>query len=72
MATIGAYEIHTAARGPHWIGWLSQPGRQQPDRSIILVAATQEDALIRTRAWAGSLYNPGIVASSKTSVLPST
>jgi hypothetical protein len=82
MATIGAYEIHTAARGPHWIGWVSQPGSPQPDHSIILVAATQEDALSRTRAWAGSIYNPGapqhagpdsgIVPSSETSVLPST
>jgi hypothetical protein len=57
MATDGPYEIHTAARGPHWIGWLSRPGSQQPDRSIILVAATQEGALASARAWARSAYN---------------
>jgi hypothetical protein len=57
MATAGNYEIHTASRGPHWIGWVSRPGSQQPDNSIILVAATQEEAATRARAWAGSTYN---------------
>jgi hypothetical protein len=57
MATAGTFEIHTAARGPHWIGWVSRPGSEQPDRSIILVAATQEEAATRARAWAGSIYN---------------
>jgi hypothetical protein len=57
MATNGSYEIHAAARGPHWIAWVSLPGSQQPARSIILVAATQEEALTRARAWASSAYN---------------
>jgi len=57
MATAGPFEIHTASRGPHWIGWVSRPGSEQPDRSIILVAATQEEAATRARAWAGSIYN---------------
>ena len=57
MATAGDYEIHTAARGPHWIGWVSRPGSQQPDRSIIVIAASQEEAVTRARAWAGSIYN---------------
>jgi hypothetical protein len=57
MVTNGSYEIHAAARGPHWIAWVSLPGSQRPDRSIILVAATQQEALTRARAWAGSIYN---------------
>ena len=57
MATVGPYEIHTESRGPHWIGWVSRPGSQQPDRSIVLVAASQEEAANRARAWAGSIYN---------------
>jgi hypothetical protein len=57
MATVGTYEIHTESRGPHWIGWVSRPGSQQPDRSIVLVAASQEEAATRARAWAGSIYN---------------
>jgi hypothetical protein len=57
MATAGTFEIHTASRGPHWIGWVSRPGSEHPDRSIILVAATQEEAAARAGAWAGSIYN---------------
>jgi hypothetical protein len=57
MATVGDHEIHTAARGPHWIGWVSRPDSQQPDHSIVLVAATQEEAAARAGAWASSIYN---------------
>jgi hypothetical protein len=57
MASSGSYEIHAAARGPHWIAWVSLPGNQQPAHSVILVAATQEEALTRARAWASSTYN---------------
>jgi hypothetical protein len=57
MATTESYEIHTAARGPHWIGWVSRPGSQQPERAIVLVAATQEEALTRAGAWLSSIYN---------------
>jgi hypothetical protein len=56
MAAAGSYEIHTAARGPHWIAWVSRPGSQQPDRSIVLVAATQEEAVTRARAWAEATW----------------
>jgi len=62
MATAGDYEIHTAARGPHWIGWVSRPGSQQPDRSIIVIAASQEEAVTRARNLAvhvpGDFPNP--------------
>jgi hypothetical protein len=64
MATAGTYEIHPASRGPHWIGWVSRPGSQQPDHSIILVAATQEEAAARARAWAGSTYNLQLAAGN--------
>ena len=52
MAPSGSYEIHTAARGPHWIAWVSRPGSQEPDRSIVLIAKTEEDARARALAWA--------------------
>lgn len=48
----GSYEIHTEARGPHWIGWVTRAGSAKPDRSIVLVAANQEDAQARARLWA--------------------
>ena len=48
----GSYEVRTEARGPHWIGWVLRPGSDQPDRSVILVGKTREEAEARTRAWA--------------------
>ena len=57
MTTPGPYEIHSAARGPHWIAWVSRPGSQLPDRSIVLIGKTQEDAIARAQAWTTSIYN---------------
>ena len=47
-----SYEIHSEARGPHWIAWVSRDGSGKPDRSIVLVGATREEAEARARAWA--------------------
>jgi hypothetical protein len=47
-----SYEIHSEARGPHWIAWISRDGSGKPDRSIVLVGATREEAEARARAWA--------------------
>jgi hypothetical protein len=48
----GAYQVHSEARGPHWIAWISRDGSGKPDRSIVLVAATREEAESRARTWA--------------------
>jgi hypothetical protein len=48
----GSYQIHSEARGPHWIAWISRDGSGKPDRSIVLVAATREEAESHARAWA--------------------
>ena len=48
----GSYQIHTEAHGPHWIGWVSRDGSGKPERSVILVAGTQEEAEARARRWA--------------------
>jgi hypothetical protein len=52
MTTSGGYQIHTEARGPHWIAWVTRGGEAKPDRSIVLVAATQAEAEKRARRWA--------------------
>ena len=52
MTPAGSYEIHTAARGPHWIAWVSRPGGREPERSIVLIGKTEEDARARATAWA--------------------
>jgi len=48
----GSYEIHTEARGPHWIAWITRGDSTKPDRSVVLVAANREEALARARRWA--------------------
>ena len=60
MTLPGSYEIHSAPRGPHWLAWVSRPGSQEPDRSIVLVGKTQDEAIDRARAWITSSYNLGI------------
>jgi hypothetical protein len=46
------YKIHTEARGPHWVAWVSRGASQKPDRSIVLIAETQEEAETRARRFA--------------------
>ena len=55
--TIGAFEIHSIARGPHWTAWISRPGSDLPHGSVVLVGETQEEAETRARAWLESRYN---------------
>jgi len=56
-ASSGSYQIHSEARGPHWIAWVSRDGSGKPAGSVILVAETREMAEERARRWAEqSLY----------------
>lgn len=50
----GSFQIHSEARGPHWVAWVSRDGSGKPDRSIILVAGTREEAEARAIRWAES------------------
>jgi hypothetical protein len=52
MTSTGSYQIHTEARGPHWIAWITRDGSTKPYRSVVLVAASQEEAEARARRWA--------------------
>jgi hypothetical protein len=47
-----SYQIHSEARGPHWIAWVSRDGSGKPDRSVILVAENQQKAEANARKWA--------------------
>jgi hypothetical protein len=49
---IGPYQIHTEAHGPHWIAWITREGATKPDRSVVLVAASREEADARAKRWA--------------------
>jgi hypothetical protein len=55
MGSDGHFQIHVEERGPHWISWLSRTGETKPDRAVVLVAASQEEAEARARKWAERL-----------------
>jgi len=46
------YRVHTEARGAHWVAWITRDGSDKPDRSVLLIAASQEEAADRARRWA--------------------
>jgi hypothetical protein len=52
MTAIGSYQIHTEARGPHWVAWITIGTETKPYRSVLLIAASQEEAEARAKAWA--------------------
>jgi hypothetical protein len=52
MTTTGSYQIHSEAHGPHWVAWITRDGSTKPDRSVLLVAASKEEAELRARRWA--------------------
>ncbi len=49
-----AYVILSEARGPHWIAWVSRDGDTKPERSVVLIGKTREEAEARARQWAES------------------
>ncbi len=49
------FEVHSEARGPHWVAWLTEPGQQGPYRSVLCVGETQKEAEKRARDWAATL-----------------
>ena len=51
-STLASYDVHSEARGPHWIAWITTGGDQKPYRSVVLVAAHREEAEKRARQWA--------------------
>jgi len=51
----GIFEIHSEAHGPHWIAWLTRSGSDKPERSVVLIGETQEEAETRARHWAKGL-----------------
>jgi len=52
MAGAEPYQIHAQSRGPHWIAWVTRGAESKPDRSIVIVAASEKEALDRARRWA--------------------
>jgi len=49
------FQIHTEQHGPHWISWVTRSGETKPERSVVLIAASQSEAEARARQWAERL-----------------
>ena len=52
MASTRAYELHSEARGSHWIAWVTRDGDPKPQGAVVLVGQTQDQALANARLWA--------------------
>ena len=50
-ATPSIYQVNTEARGAHWIAWVTRGGETTPERSVIVIAATQAEAEARGKQW---------------------
>lgn len=50
-----SYEIRSEQRGGHWVAWVVRTPDGKPDRSILLVGQTREEAEQRARNWADGL-----------------
>ena len=50
-----SFEVHSEARGPHWVAWLGEPGQKEPYRSVLLVGATRKEAETRARDWGAQI-----------------
>ena len=53
--TPAMFDVHSEARGPHWVAWLSEPGQKGPHQSVLLVGASREEAETRARDWGAKL-----------------
>jgi hypothetical protein len=47
----GPYEVHSEARGPHWIAWITRGGVRWPS-AVVVIGQTQEEAEARARLMA--------------------
>ena len=54
MTPASSYEIHSEARGPHWIAWITRGTGTKPERSVVVVGETQAEAEESARKWAES------------------
>ena len=52
MTTAAGFEIHSEARGSHWIAWVSRNGDPKPHQAVVLVGQTQDEAEANARRWA--------------------
>ncbi len=54
MPAPSSYDVHSEARGPHWVAWITRGSSTKPEQSVIVVGATQAEAEASARRWADS------------------
>ncbi len=57
----GRFTVHSEARGPHWIAWLTRDQESNPVRDVVLVGETREEAEARARRWLEDARTQGYV-----------
>ena len=55
----GRFEIHSKARGPHWIAWLTSGSSGKPVNAVVLVGETREEAEARAREYERQITDRG-------------
>jgi len=54
MTPVSPYDVHSEARGPHWVAWITRGAGTKPERSVLIVGATQAEAEAGAKQWAES------------------
>ena len=47
-----SYEVRSELRGGHWVAWVVRTPDGKPDKPILLVGQTKDEAETRARDWA--------------------
>ncbi len=55
------FEVHSEARGPHWVAWLTRGSETRPVRDVLLVGENQDEAESRAREWIRRAQSTGYV-----------
>ncbi len=52
-------QVHSEARGPHWVAWITRAGSPAKLKSVVIVGKTREEAEERARRWADEAARAG-------------
>ncbi len=58
----GQFTLHSEARGPHWIAWLTRNQETRPLRDVVLIGETRQEAETRARRWVEEAAAQGYIA----------
>lgn len=47
-----SFDVKSEQRGGHWVAWVVRTPEGKPDKSVLVVGQTKDEAEDRARAWA--------------------